>query len=218
METIEEENNTNDNNKKELIEKKVNNKIEKILGHIVAILCIAMFSVAIAPKTLQNDTFYTIKIGEYIYNNGISDLTQDLYSWHKLPYTYPHWLYDLSIFIIYNSFGQAGIYASTMILSAILGISVYILCYKKSKNKIISLVVTIGSMYLIKDFIAARAQLVTFILFVWTVYNIEKFLETKHIRNAIMLIVIPFLIANLHCAVFPFYFILFLPSNWVHPH
>ena len=86
-------------------------KVKSIIFHIIAILCIAMFGAAISPKTLQNDTFYTITIGEYIYNNGTSDLTTDLYSWHELPYTYPHWLYDLSIYIVYNIFGQPGIYS-----------------------------------------------------------------------------------------------------------
>lgn len=182
-----------------------------ILFNIVAILCIAMFCASISPKCLQNDTYYTISIGEYIYNNGISNLTEDIYSWHELPYTYPHWLYDLCIFLIYNSFGHQGIFFSTMILNAILGISVYFLCNKKSKNKVISFVVTLGAMYIVKSFVAARAQLVTFILFVWGVMSIEKFLETKKLRYAFMLILIPLLIANLHCAVFPFYFILFLP-------
>ena len=193
---------------------KENNKsktLQSIIFHIVAVICISIFCFAIAPKTLQNDTFYTLKIGEYIYNNGISDLTQDLYSWHELPYTYPHWLYDLSMFLIYNSFGQLGIYVSTMILTAILGISIYVLSNKKSKNKVVSLAISIGAIYLMKSFIAARAQLVTFILFVWTVFCIESFLETKKKRYAILLLIIPLLIANLHCAVFPFYFVLYLP-------
>ena len=193
---------------------KENNKsktLQSIIFHIVAVICISIFCFAIAPKTLQNDTFYTLKIGEYIYNNGISDLTQDLYSWHELPYTYPHWLYDLSMFLIYNSFGQLGIYVSTMILTAILGISIYVLSNKKSKNKVVSLAISIGAIYLMKSFIAARAQLVTFILFILTIYFIEKFLETKKKRYAILLLIIPLLIANLHCAVFPFYFVLYLP-------
>ena len=70
-----------------------------LLFNIVAIVCILLFCAALAPKTLQNDTYYTIKIGEYIFNNGIGDLTEDLYSWHELPYTYPHWLYDLMVFL-----------------------------------------------------------------------------------------------------------------------
>lgn len=207
-EETKEKNEEKEDDKKENI---VLTKWQKIIFNLVAIVCIVLYGVAIAPKCLQNDTYYTITIGEYIYNNGISDLTQDLYSIHDIPYTYPHWLYDLGIFVIYNSFGHQGIYISTMILTAILGVSIYGLSHKKSKNGIVSFVLTIGSMYLVKSFVAARAQLVTFILFVWAVYAIEKFLETKKFRYAALLVLIPLLIANLHCAVFPFYFILFLP-------
>ena len=204
---------TEQEEKKEEVEnnKKEETKKHGFLFHVIAIICIAIFSMAISPKALQNDTFYTITIGEYIYNNGISNLTEDIYSIHDLPYTYPHWLYDLGLFLVYNKWGHPGIYVSTMILTAILGISVYGLCNKKSKNKVVSLLVTLGALYVVKGFIAARAQLVTFILFVWTVLAIEKFLETKKFRYAILLILIPLLITNLHCAVFPFYFILFLP-------
>lgn len=200
--------------KEEIQNENKNVKLSKKQGfifHIIAIICITIFAMAISPKSLQNDTFYTITIGEYIYNNGISNLTEDMYSIHDLAYTYPHWLYDLGLFLIYNKFGHTGIYLSTMILTAILGISVYGLCNKKSKNKVVSLLITIGSLYVVKGFVAARAQLVTFILFVWAVLAIEKFLETKKFRYAFLLILIPLLITNLHCAVFPFYFILFLP-------
>ena len=182
-----------------------------IAFNIIAIACIVIFCASLAPKTLQNDTFYTIKIGEYIFNNGISDLTTDLYSWHDLKYTYPHWLYDLGIFIIYNTFGHGGIYVSTMIFSALLGCLVYALSVHKSKNQVISFFITLGAMYLMKSFIAARAQLVTFILFVFEVYSIEKYLSNHKKRYAVFLILIPLLITNLHCAVFPFYFILFMP-------
>ena len=196
---------------KESKETKENSKLIKIIFSIVAATCIALYCIAVCPKTLQNDTFYTVTIGEYIYNNGISDLTTDMYSWHELPYTYPHWLYDLGMYLIYNRFGQEGIYGSSMILGAILGISIYILCLKKSKNGPISLAITIGSIYILKNFLAARAQLVTFVLFAWTVLAIEGFLETKKKRYVAALIIIPLLIANLHCAVFPFYFVLYLP-------
>ena len=66
-------------------------------------------------------------------------------------------------------------------------------------------------MYVLKPYIAARAQLVTFILFTWTIFFIEKFLETKKWYYALGLIIIPIIIANVHAAVFPFYFVLYLP-------
>ena len=179
--------------------------------HIIAVICICIFCVGIAPKTLQNDTYYTIPIGKYIAENGISDLTKDKFSWHNLSYTYPHWLYDLTIFLIFNSFGHLGLYISTMVFASILGIMIYVLSNKKSRNKWVSLLFTIWALYSMKDFIAARAYSITFILFAFEVYSIEKYLETKKKRYALYLILIPLLIANVHCAVFAFYYILYLP-------
>ena len=186
-------------------------KKSKIIFIAIAVICIAMFCFAITPKELQNDTFYTVKIGEYIYENGISNLTEDVYSWHDLPYTYPHWLYDLGTYVVFRAFAWDGVYWLTVILSVVLGLSLFYISNKLSKNTVISFVVTLGAMYLLKPFVAARAQLLTFILFAWTVYFIEKFLETHKVRYAVYLILISLIIANVHCAVFPFYFVLYLP-------
>lgn len=197
---------------KEFFEKR--NRFSKIKNStkftIIAVILISIFCIAITPVSLQNDTFYTIKIGEHIAQYGID--MQDSFSWHEnLPYTYPHWGYDLITYYIYSAFGMTGIYVVTCILSVILGLSIYFVNAKLVKNQPFSFVITIGAMYLIKSYIAARAQLVTFILFVLTIYFIEKFIETKKRRYAIGLIIIPILIANLHVAVFPFYFVLYLP-------
>lgn len=192
-------------NTKEKEDKKISLKLT-----ILMIVLIAIFSIAITPVTFQNDTYYTIKVGEHIAEYGID--MQDPFSWHEdLAYTYPHWLYDLITYFIYSIFGFTGIYISTCILSVILGISIFWVNKKLVKNEVISFFVTIGAMYLLTPYIAARAQLATFILFAWTIFFIEKFLETKKKRYAIGLIIIPILIANLHVAVFPFYFVLYLP-------
>lgn len=193
---------------KEKSEKKKNNKAIKFT--ILAVVCIILFCIAITPVTLQNDTFYTIKIGEHIQNYGVD--MKDPFSWHEgLSYTYPHWAYDLITYWIYEGFGMQGIYIATCILSCMLGLSIFAINRKLNKNQIIAFVLAIGVMFFIKGYIAARAQLVTFILFVWTIYFIEMFLEKKKLKYAIGLIVIPILIANLHVAVWPFYFVLYLP-------
>lgn len=186
--------------------------------NIIAIILIIIFCVAISPVTMQNDTYYTIEIGEHILEKGID--MEDPFSWHEdLPYTYPHWGYDVIIYLIFAA-GQAigglaggytAIYASTCVLSAILGITIYKVNTKLAKNKAISFIITILTMYILKDYIAARAQLVTFILFVLEIYFIEEFLETKKKRYAFGLICIPIIISNIHVAVWYFYFILYLP-------
>lgn len=184
--------------------------MKKKLTIIVSIILIAIFCISITPVSMQNDTFYTIKVGEQISKYGID--MQDHFSWHdNLPYTYPHWLYDLLTYFIFLLFDFKGIYITTCILSCILGISLYFVSSKISKNNLISFVTTIGALYLIKGYITARAQLVTFILFVLALYCIEMFLENRKIRYAIGLVIISLLIANLHCAVWLFLFIMFLP-------
>ncbi len=199
--------NRKSSNKDKLKNRKINSAI---VFTIMAIIAISIISIALTPVTLQNDTFYTIKIGEHISKYGID--MQDPFSWHEnLGYTYPHWGYDLITYYIYSAFGMTGIYVATCILSAILGITIYIVNTKLVKNKVLSFLITVGAMYVIRGYIAARAQLVTFILFALTILFIEKFLETKKKRYAVALIIIPIIIANIHLAVFPFYFILYLP-------
>lgn len=182
----------------------------KIKLNILAIILIIIFCCLMSPKTLQNDTYYTIKIGEYITENGIT--TEDPFSWHEnLEYTFPHWAYDVMIYKIFDIGGMTGIYISTMVFASIFGILMYLVNVKLNKNRILSFVLTITAIYLFRNYIAARAQLVTFSLFLLTIYFIEKFLENRKLRYAIGLIMIPILIANLHTATFYFYFILYLP-------
>lgn len=185
-------------------------KIQAIRFNIMAVLLIIIFSFLIAPKTLQNDTFYTIKIGEYITENGVT--MKEPFSWHEnLEYTFPHWAYDVMMYKIYSVGGMTGIYISTIVFTALLGMVAYFVNAKLNKNRPVSFVLTIALLYLLRNFVAARAQLVTFILFILTIYWIERFLESRKFRYAIGLIIIPILIANFHTATFYFYFILYLP-------
>ena len=64
--------------KKEQNEK--NKKILNITFNILAVFCIAIFCFCLAPKTFQNDTFYTIKVGQGIREYGIDKV--DHYSYH----------------------------------------------------------------------------------------------------------------------------------------
>ena len=182
---------------------------EKIFW-VLAIILIVLFAISISPKSLQNDTFYTVTIGKLISETGIDG--QDHFSWHEgLPYEYPHWLYDLGMYKIFELGGWDAIYISTCIFAAILGICIFISNSRLTKNSILSFFVTIAVLYLMKSYIAARAQLVTFILFIIFLYNIERFLQNRKIINAVMLLLIQTIIANLHVAVWPFTFVLYLP-------
>lgn len=193
-------------------------KKTKTKFNVLAIIVIVLFCFALSPVTLQNDTYYTLKIGELITQNGID--MQDHFSWHEdLAYTYPHWAYDTGLYLIYhlgeisgiNDGGMLFVYLSTVILACALGILMYYTCKKVTKNQLISFLFTLLAMHLLKDFIAARAQLFTFILFVLSVLFIENFLATKKKRYLIFIVLISIIIANVHVAVWPFFFVIFLP-------
>ena len=187
------------------------NKQTKIAFEILAIICLILLAIAITPKVFQNDTFYTIKIGQSIRQNGID--YKDHYSWHKdLKYIYPHWMYDVITSYIYDYCGGfQGLYIATIALAVFLGISLYYTNKKITKNQVIAFLISMFQLYFMGNYTAARAQSITFPLFVLTILLIEKLLETGKIRYMVGLVIIPILIANLHSAVFPFYFILFLP-------
>ena len=177
--------------------------------NILIIIIVIFLCYMLTPIVFQNDTFYTIKIGELILNNGIDML--DHFSIHNIAYTYPHWLYDVFIYIIYHFFSFTGIYISTIILFIGLMLSIYYTNTKLNKHKIIIAFITILSILPLTKYATARAQLVSYILFVWEYFFIEKFLQTKNKKYALYLVIISLILCNIHVAVWPFYFILFLP-------
>ncbi len=181
----------------------------RIILIITGIIIIISLCIGFTKKEFQNDTFYTIKVGESIIENGIDML--DHFSWHELSYCYPHWLYDIMIYKIYDVFSFEGIYLSTMIFYSILGLLIFFVSLKSTKSTFISLVMTIISTIICGVYATARAQLVSYILFVLEIYWLEKLLSSGKKKYSILLILLSILLANIHAAVWPFYFVLFLP-------
>lgn len=176
---------------------------------IASIIIIILLCTAFTVKTFQNDTFYTIKVGESILEHGID--MKDHFSWHNLDYTYPHWLYDIITYKIYDIGGLNGIYIGTILIFIVIGITFYLMNLKSNKSYFLSLLFSILAVIMLARFITMRAQLITYLLFLIEIFCIEQFLSTSNKRYIIGLFILCILIANLHAAVWPFYFILMLP-------
>ena len=187
------------------MENKMNFKFLLLFIISIIILCIGM-----TCKSLQNDTFYMIKLGDYIFHHGI-DL-KDHWVWMlNLSYTYPHWLYDLFIYIIYNYFGYNGIYISNILLYIILILIIFYINININNNKFLAYFISLISIILLSFGITARAQVLTYILFLLEVFYILKLINNGKKKNIFMLVLFSILIANIHATVWLFYFILFLP-------
>lgn len=168
-----------------------------------------LICISFSRRTLQNDTFYTIKIGKSILKNGID--MKDHFSWHHLSYTYPHWLYDIIIYKIYSAFKFGGLYIFNILCFILIAVTFYLVNLKLNKSYFLSLLFSIFGAIMLANFVVARAQLFTYFLFVLEMYFIERLLYSSKKKYAIFLMIICVLIANLHAAVWPFYFILMLP-------
>ncbi len=166
--------------------------------------------IGLVRKSLQNDTFYTIKIGELILKNCIDMM--DHFSIHAgLAYTYPHWLYDILIYLIHHLCGFKGLYISSMVFLYIVLLIVFKINIKNTNNYPMSALGVFLCALAISSFATARAQLVSFILFAAEIYFIESYLKSGNKRCLIGLLLISLVLCNIHVAVWPFYFILYFP-------
>ncbi|MDR1563185.1 MAG: hypothetical protein LBS54_08945 [Dysgonamonadaceae bacterium] len=180
-------------------------KFDVFVLSAIAILCYSA-----TPLWFQNDTFYSIMVGERIAEQGI-DMT-DGFSWHDLPYCSPHWAFDVIVYWIYNTGGLWGVYIYTVMLCLLLGLTVYALNRRFSCNRAVAFFVTAVVLFVLYNgFITARAQMMSYIFLLIAVYFIEKFLASKRIIFCAGLFIVAVLIANVHAAVFPFFFVLFIP-------
>lgn len=176
---------------------------------ITSIIMIMLICIAFTSKSFQNDTFYTIKVGKSILKYGID--MKDHFSWHKLPYTYPHWLYDIIVYLIYSKYKFGGLYGLTIISFIITGLTFYFINLKLNKSYFLSLLFSILASIMLAHYATARAQLFTYLLFILEVFFIEKLIQNGKKRYIIFLLLDCLLIANLHAAVWPFYFIIMIP-------
>ena len=185
-------------------------KKKNILYNVLVFISFAVIAYIIPKLFFQNDTFYSIKIGESITKYGV-DMIDHFSFIANLSYTYPHWLFDLIIYGIYNLFGNFGIYIFVLLLYFLLLYLMYYISSKYTNNKYISFLMTFVVGLTLRDFIAARAQLSTYILLLIVLYFINKLRESENKKYLIGLFITSLLVANMHLAIWPFIFVLFLP-------
>lgn len=185
-------------------------KVKIQITSIISIFLIIIFTIAIVPKEFQNDTFFTIAIGQNILKNGI-ELEEKLV-WHEnLEYTNSRWAFDVITAKIYNMFDFNGIYFFTILMACIQMVLYYYILNKLTNKKFLSLFLTIITDYFICGEFAARAQIISFSLFLLEFYCIEELIKTNKKRYFILLFIIPIILVNCHASVFPVYFVLYFP-------
>ncbi len=185
-----------------------NNKNTKWILFFIFITIIT--ALATVPKVFQNDTFYDIKIGEYIVSHGF--LYSDPFSIHEnLKYIPPHWLFDVLIYYIYKLFNFQGLYLFLLLWTCLLLLLLYITSLKVSSNKFISLFFSISAVYCLQDFLTVRTQIISYAIFIFEIYCIESFLRDGRKFWLGLLAILSIILINFHYGAWPFFFVIFLP-------
>ncbi len=159
----------------------------------------------------QNDTFYSIKIGEDIFKYGVDFL--DHHSFHSLAYSYPHLIFDSIVYIVYNYLGFKGLYILTILFGYSLSIIIYKILYKLSSNYVYSLIFAILGILFLKNFLCLRAQIVSLSIFALEYYLLYSMVnkDKNKIKYSILLFILGVILVNVHTATYPFYLIMFIP-------
>ena len=177
--------------------------------YFIFILLIVIFTASLINKTLQNDTFFTIKMGNYVLQNGLT--SDEPLTYHtNLKFVNHRWLFDVIIAIIYNISGFTGIYFFTIFMACIIGITLFSVLLKRN-NIILSFIATILAIGFSKNFFTARAQIFSYLIFIVEIYLIESLLETKNKRYCIFLFFLSIILANVHASIWPMFLVFFLP-------
>jgi len=191
------------------------NKTEKsnnfvFLNNIVIILLVLFIGICVANKYFQNDTFFTIALGEETLQNGVHN--KEVLTYHEnFKYYNIRWLFNVVIALLNKQFGFNGIYGFVILITTFISFS---LCYclnKITNNKLLCFFITCFAMYFSNVFFVARAQIVSILIFVIEYYSILMLAKTGRKKYFYTLLILPLIIVNFHASTFPFYLILYLP-------
>ncbi|MBR6613955.1 MAG: hypothetical protein IKK84_04230 [Clostridia bacterium] len=181
--------------------------IKKNIAPILFAIAIVIGIIILCPKPMQNDTFWSIKIGEKLVKDGTWEI--DPFSMHDgLKYVAHHFFTDVVIYFVYVLGGFTGLYILEILMALGLAWILYLLNKELCGSKKLSYSMLCMQMVLLTLFISVRAQMISYMLFALELLLLEKSRKQDKLKYYIGLGIIPLLLTNFHMGVAPFYFIL----------
>lgn len=194
--------------KNKLAKNKMKIKNKKLI--VTFIICIAILTATVIHKTFENDTFFTIPTGNYIIHNGVNDA--EPFTWHQnLKFTKLRWGFDVVVATIYNIAGFGGVYAFTIFMSVLIGVTLFITLVKRKNNPIVALLVSVFTVMCLKTCLKCRGQIMSYLFFIIEIYSIQMLLETGKKKYSAYLIAVSLLILMFHSSVWLAHFIFYAP-------
>lgn len=169
---------------------------------ITFLLFLTIFLVFVTPP-MDNDMPWHLKTGEYLLAN-MHLPSIDPFSYAKTEVSTlghfiltQYWLAQILFWVVYSIFGVHGI---VLLIASIFTLIAYLLFSMiRRKNYFLALFATgCYLVYFLYGFNTLRPQIFTFLFSTLTIYFVQKFKETCHIRYLVLLPIMFLLWANMH--------------------
>lgn len=177
---------------------------EKCFAILLVFFCYSIFY-----PLIDNDTYWILNIGRYITQNGLFNI--DPFTIHQgLNVTVQQWLSDVIFYGVYNCFGKTGIFIMMFVLFLSSSLVLYRICVNQG-NKTAAKIITLISCIFINLLIKARPQIFSHLIFLVEILLLEKYILKPKKSYLFILVLLSVLLINLHAAIWPVFFVLFIP-------
>lgn len=189
-------------------DKKLTDRIIKIITAVISVL--PFLSLFMARWSTDNDTYWIIKTGEYICNNGIP--TKDFLTFHTdMDLVVQQWLSDIIYYKLYSLMGFFGPMLLVLIMYCVFIVLFKKLCLQISNKPIVASFATFAAALAMGDFFVTRPQIFTYSLILIELICLEKFVKSNNWKHLIPLPILSVLVVNLHASMWTMLFIVLLP-------
>lgn len=176
----------------------------------LSLAIIPLYYVAMQNRNLDNDLWFLLNLGRYIFKNGFP--VTDPFTMHEgLKFIAQQWLVDCLFWIMYKVWGVKGILLIVYILVGLLYLVLYKLYYGANGNKAISFILATLSLYLSRYYIVSRPQLFTYLILLTETLLIELYIKNNNKKYLYILPILSILQINLHASMWWFQFVFMIP-------
>lgn len=183
----------------------------KKLKHTVYFLMPIIVPLLFVKFSVDSDTYWIIKTGEYICNHGIP--TKDFLTMHSnMDLVVQQWLSDIIFYKLYSALGVLGLSIIVIVMYIAFSLLMYKLCSMMTKRKlVIALVTLISNAYMIALCMVSRPQIFTYCIILVELIMLESYVRSGKFKYLFVLPVLSVLTVNLHASMWTMLFIMMLP-------
>ena len=179
-------------------------------NYIFILLLIPLIFTVSRIRVLDNDTWWLLNTGKYIWNNGLFHV--DPFTIHEgLHVVVQQWLFTFILWGIYHNLGKTFLFLTMFIYTIIIIIFYYKLCLLVSKNRNISVILTILFLLLFNYFLTMRPQIITYLCLIIELYTLEKYVQDNNYKKLYILPLISLILINMHASMWIMQFLIIGP-------